>query len=95
MSGADSDQKSGPTVITKQTAPSDPIPGDDGSSQPTLKRKRVAVNEDSSGPVINTVSTDSEDSAVPAQTAPASAPAPVPKNTGWPKAPPSPSPNNP
>lgn len=98
MSGADSDQKSGPTVITKQTAPSDPIPGDDGSSQPTLKRRRVAVNEDSSGPVINTVSTDSEDSAVPAQTpqpAPASTPAPVPKNTGWPKAPPSPSPNNP
>jgi hypothetical protein len=36
----DADQKSGSTVISRQTAPSDPIPGDHWSSQPALKRQR-------------------------------------------------------
>ena len=92
MSGG-SNANSGPTVITHQTAPSDPIPGDDSSnssSQSTTRRKRVAVNEDSSGPVVNTVDPPSTDTPTPpaAQTVPAqtTTPAqPAPKG-GWPRA---------
>ncbi len=95
MSGSDSDQKSGPTVVTHQTAPSDPIPGDDGSSQPTVKRRRVAVNEDSSGPVINTVGTESSDTQPQTQTTTPTAQQAQPPKGGWPRATPSTNPNNP
>ncbi len=89
MSGG-SNESSGPTVVTHQTAPSDPIPGegDSNSSQPSAKRRRVAVNEDSSGPVVNTSDPQSSsDTPAPAQTAPtqtAPAQTTTPKG-GWPR----------
>jgi VWFA-related protein len=92
-----SNENSGPTVVTHQTAPSDPIPGDDNynnSSQPTPRRKRMAVNEDSSGPVVNTLDTpnDTAPATTPAAT-PATTPAPTsntttpttPPKSGWPR----------
>jgi hypothetical protein len=88
MSGSDANPTSGPTVVTHQTAPADPAPTyDNGSqSQPSPKR-RVAVNEDSSGPVINTVETpdaQTPDAPPPPQPQPQNTPAPQPK--GWPRA---------
>jgi VWFA-related protein len=85
MSGA-SDEGSGPTVVSHQTAPADPTPTDD-SSQPILKRRRVAVNEDSSGPAVNTIDTPSADTSTQSQ----SPTAPSPPKGGWPRA----TPNNP
>jgi VWFA-related protein len=97
MSG-DADSTTGPTVVTHQTMPADPTPIED-PGQPTLKRRRVAVNEDSSGPVVSTVDSQSTDSSgqsqpqtAPTQTAPESAPASAPAKGGWPKAT---APNNP
>jgi VWFA-related protein len=77
MSG--SDESSGPTVITRQNAPPPPSSSssDTDSSQPTLKRRRVAVNEDSSGP---TVVADPNDSTPSQSSTPAK---------GWPRADPS------
>jgi VWFA-related protein len=86
MSGSDASPSSGPTVVTHQTAPADPAPAYDSDSQQAPKR-RVAVNEDSSGPVINTVETPdtpTTDAPAPAQPQPQSAPATQPK--GWPRA---------
>jgi VWFA-related protein len=59
MAGGGGSESSGPTMVTHQTAPAEPPPIDD-SSQPTLKRRRVAVNEDSSGPATNTVNTPTD-----------------------------------
>ena len=55
--GSGSDVSGGPTVITHQNAPTDPIPGEDStpSLPSTTKRRHVAVNEDSSGPAVNTI----------------------------------------
>lgn len=95
MSGSDSNPTSGPTVVTHQTAPADPAPAYDSGSQPTLKR-RVAVNEDSSGPVINTVETpdtQTTDAPSPPQPQPQITPATQPK--GWPRATPTPANPNP
>jgi hypothetical protein len=73
MAGGSDSESSGPTVVTRQTAPAEPMPIDD-SNQPTLKRRRVAVNEDSAGPAVNTVDT-------PANTRSAETPA----RGGWPR----------
>jgi hypothetical protein len=94
MSGDGDNNSSGPTVVTHQTAPVDRTPSDD-SPEPTLKRRRVAVNEDSSGPVVNTTedtisdtsasSPSSSSTATPATAAPAPSKAqPQPKG-GWPR----------
>jgi VWFA-related protein len=85
MSGA-SDESSGPTVVSHQTVPTDPTPTED-SSQPTLKRRRVAVNEDSSGPAVNTIDAPSADTSTQSQ----SQTAPSRPKGGWPRA----TPNNP
>jgi VWFA-related protein len=90
MSGSDSNPTSGPTVVTHQTAPADPAPRYDPGSQPTLKR-RVAVNEDSSGPVINTVETpDTQTADAPAQPQPQPQATPTTQPKGWPRATPNP-----
>ncbi|MGA7409755.1 MAG: VWA domain-containing protein [Bryobacteraceae bacterium] len=90
-------ERSGPTVVTKTRAPveevSDPA-ATATDSQPTLKRKRVAVNEDTNGP--RTVDPEPQSSGpqpdpAPAQPSPPSTQAP---GQGWPKAdPPNPPPN--
>jgi hypothetical protein len=82
MSGSDASPSSGPTVVTHQTAPADPAPAYDSGSQ-SAPRRRVAVNEDSSGPVINTVETPETPTDAPAQPQPAT-PSAQPK--GWPRA---------
>ena len=79
-------EKSGPTVITHQTAISDPIPDSIDSSRPGPKHKSVAVNEDSVGPAGSTVGPPSEDDA-----APTPAPQTTPPKSGWPRV----DPNNP
>ncbi len=86
MSGSDSSPTSGPTVVTHQTAPADPVPAYDSGPQPSRKR-RVAVNEDSSGPIINTVETpdtQTTDASPQAQPQPQTTPVAQPK--GWPRA---------
>ncbi len=95
MSGSDANPTSGPTVVTHQTAPAATPPTYDGGSQPPARR-RVAVNEDSSGPVINTVETpetQTPDAAAPAQPQPKATPAAQAK--GWPRATPNTSNPNP
>jgi hypothetical protein len=87
-------QTSGPTVVSHQTAITDPIPGEeDVHLRPEAKRKRVAVNEDEAGPAGSTVGPPSEDDAAPAaSTAPTAtptaqtAPAQTAPKGGWPKA---------
>jgi hypothetical protein len=88
-------QTSGPTVVSHQTAITDPIPGEeDVHLRPEAKRKRVAVNEDEAGSAGSTVGPPSEDDAgasapstPAAQTTPAqTAPAQTPPKGGWPKA---------
>jgi hypothetical protein len=88
MSGSDADGSSAPTVITHQTAPLDRAPAYDSTQQPA-PRRRVAVNEDSSGPVINTVETpDAQTTDPPAQPQPQTTPPAQAK--GWPRATPTP-----
>jgi VWFA-related protein len=95
--GGGSNESSGPTVVTHQTAPADPIPGEGDSSNPTTKHKRVAVNEDSSGPAGSSVGPPSSDDSAPSQSAPAqpapaqaspakTAPSQAPPQGGWPRA---------
>jgi len=55
MGGGGSNENSGPTVVTHQTTVSDPIPGETETAGPSPKRKRVAVNEDESGPAGSSV----------------------------------------
>jgi len=49
-------ETSGATVVTHQTAISDPIPGEGDISQPGQKHKHAAVNEDTLGPAGSTAS---------------------------------------
>ncbi len=72
ISGA-SNVSSGPTVVTHQSAPAEPTPVEE-PAQPTLNRRRVAVNENSSGPAVNTIDTPGADTST--QTQPQSAPSP-------------------
>jgi VWFA-related protein len=97
MSGSDSNPTGGPTVVTHQTAPADdPTPAYSGGSQPTPKR-RVAVNEDSSGPVINTLETPEAQTTDAPSPQPQPQPTPAAQSKGWPRvtpgtAPPTPQP---
>jgi hypothetical protein len=85
--GGGSTESGGPTVVTHQTAISDPIPGEgDAATSSSTKHKRVAVNEDSSGSAGSSVGPPSADDSAPAQTTPAqTAPAQSPNKGGWPK----------
>ncbi len=90
-------QMSGPTVVTHQVAPSDPIPGEgEVHMRPDAPHKKVAVNEDELGPAGSSVGPPSEDDATPtpattsatpnATPAAQTAPAQTPPKGGWPKA---------
>ena len=57
MSGG-TDQRSGPLVVSHQTAPADPAPRPDSPEPSTSSRHHVAVNEDS-GPTVNTIDPNS------------------------------------
>ncbi len=78
----------GPISVTRASDPGDPIPDPASSSQdpatPATSKHRAAVNEDS-GPHINTVTPDGDNSAVPPAATPAPT-TPAPKTGGWPKA---------
>ncbi len=80
MSGATT-EKSGPVVVSHQTAPSEPAPIQDPAAEPTpsSSRHRVAVNEDS-GSTVNTIDIPSEPASSPSQ--PQSTPSP--SKGGWP-----------
>jgi hypothetical protein len=102
---AGNSERSGPTVVTHTRAPveevSDPAASD---SQPTPKRRRVAVNEDTGGP--HTVEPEPQPASpetdpAPAQAAPPSTDGSQPPrlnnktpSQGWPKADPPPPPPN-
>jgi VWFA-related protein len=81
MSGVPN-ESSGPTVVSHQTAPAD-SPRTEDPGQPTTNRHRVAVNEDSSGPAVNTI--DAPTTGTPTQSRPQTAPS---QPKGWPSAPP-------
>jgi hypothetical protein len=82
-----SNESSGPTVITRQTAPAQPSPANDDTLQmpASSKRRHVAVNEDSSGPAVNTIDPQNGDApATPPQPAAIPSKSP-PSKGGWPR----------
>jgi hypothetical protein len=87
MSGGTGPERAGPTVITRSKQPADttvestgPTP-DETQGRSVPKRRRVAVNDDS-GPRVNTVDPDPDNSGWPVETPP---PQTAPHH-GWPRA---------
>ena len=88
-----------PSAPSRDADNSQPVSSDDSSSP----RRRVAVNDDSSGPVVNTVDNSSDGSSQPTSTSPATSqptpaqntttPSATPQHGGWPRATPAPSQN--
>ncbi len=88
MSGSGS-ERAGTTVVTRTQPTSDTntdaaTPSSTTTDESTPKRRRTAVN-DSSGPQVNTVDTDSDGSSGSSQRGEAPASTTTPKSGGWPK----------
>lgn len=87
MAGGTS-QASGPTVVSHQTAPVNRTRTEDSAQSTQSQGRRVAVNEDSSGPAVTTInrSDDGSPQSQP-QPQPAIPSTPPPDRGGWPSAP--------
>ena len=83
-SGSNTNERAGTTVVTRTQPTADvstePAPSSTITDDTTPKRRRMAVN-DSSGPQVNTVNTDSDSSSGSSQQV---EPAATPKSGGWP-----------
>jgi hypothetical protein len=91
VSGGGSSEQAGPTTVTRAHAfdtGTDSTSVHDGAQadETTPRRKSVPVNEDS-GPLVNTVNTDSDNSSQQPSSSPApsAAPAQAPASGGWPR----------